>query len=63
MNAIYKWGAITFGIGMALVILEIYFASKKKEGIEPQDKVRIKGIVWFSFFAAGLVMLLIWMAE
>ena len=62
MNAMYKWGAITFGIGMALVVLEIYFASKKEQGIEPQDKVRIKGIVWLSFFAAGLVMLLIWLA-
>ncbi|OGA18957.1 MAG: hypothetical protein A3G25_00840 [Betaproteobacteria bacterium RIFCSPLOWO2_12_FULL_63_13] len=63
MNAIYKWGAITFGVGIALVILEIYFASKKKEGIEPQDKTRIWGIFKLSLFASGLVMLLIWMAE
>lgn len=63
MNTVFKWGLITFGIGMALVVLEIYFAKKKPAGIEPQDKVRIKGIVWLSFFASGLVMLLIWMAE
>jgi hypothetical protein len=48
---------------MALVVLEIYFAAKKKDGIQPSDKTRIWGLVWLSFFAAGLVMGLIWLSE
>ena len=56
------WGAITFGIGAALVMLEIYVASKKKGGIELQDWKRIKGLVWITFFVTGLVMFIIWMS-
>lgn len=57
-----KWGAITFGVGIALVILEIYVASKKKGGIEPSDWKRIWGLVWLAIFATGLVVGLIWLA-
>ncbi len=57
-----KWGAITFGIGIALVILEIYVASKKKEGIQPPDWKRIKGLIWITLFVTGLVMGLIWLS-
>lgn len=57
-----KWGAITFGIGIALVILEIYVASKKKGGIESQDWTRIKGLVWLTFVVTGLVVGLIWLS-
>jgi hypothetical protein len=62
MNTMYKWGAITFGVGMALVILEIFMASRKKEGIEIQDKKRIKGIFWTVLTLTGIVMALIWFA-
>jgi len=55
---VLKWGAITFGIGVALVIVEIYFAKRKKGGIESQDKKRIWGIVWFAILAPFAVMLL-----
>ncbi len=57
-----KWGAITFGIGIALVILEIYVASKKKGGIEPPDWKRIKGLIGLTFFVTALVVGLIWLA-
>lgn len=57
-----KWGAITFGIGAALVLLEIYVASKKKGGIEKPDWKRIKGLMWITLFATGLVVGLIWLA-
>ena len=57
-----KWGAITFGIGVALVLLEIYVASKKKGGIESQDWKRIKGLIWLTFFVTGLVVSLIWLS-
>ncbi len=57
----YKWGAITFGIGVLLVIVEIYFASKKKDGIQPSDKQRIWGLVWMTFVATGIVMGVIWL--
>ena len=57
-----KWGAITFGIGIALVILEIYVASKKKEGIVAPDWTRIKGLIWLTIFVTGLVVGLIWLS-
>lgn len=57
-----KWGAITFGIGTALVLLEIYVASRKKSGIEKPDWKRIRGLVWITFFATGLVVGLIWLS-
>lgn len=57
-----KWGAITFGVGIALTILEIYVASKKKEGIEAPDWKRIRGIFGLTLFCTGLVMGLIWLA-
>ena len=57
-----KWGAITFGIGIALVILEIVVASKKKGGIQASDRQRIVGIFWITLFVTGLVMGLIWLS-
>jgi len=59
---VLKWGAITFGIGAALVILEIYVASKKKGGIQTPDWKRIKGIIWLTFLVTGMVMGLIWLS-
>ena len=56
------WGAIAFGIGTALVILEIYVAAKKKGGIEAQDWKRIRGLIWLTICATGGVMALIWLA-
>ena len=56
------WGAITFGIGIALIILEFYVASKKKGGIQSQDKKRIVGIFWVVLVLTGLVMGLIWLS-
>lgn len=57
-----KWGAIAFGVGVALVILEIYVASKKKGGIEASDWKRIRGLIWITFFVTGLVAGLIWLS-
>lgn len=57
-----KWGSITFGIGIALTILEIYVASKKKEGIQPPDWKRIRGIFGLTLFTTGLVVGLIWLS-
>jgi hypothetical protein len=57
---VYKWMAITFGIGMALVAIEIHFARKKKEGFTPTDRQRVLGIVWLSLFMSGLVGFVIW---
>jgi len=62
MDTMYKWGAITFGLGMALLFLDVYMASKKKEGIEIQDKKRFKGIFWTVATLTGIVMALIWFA-
>ena len=58
----WKWGGITFAIGIALVILETVMAARKKGGIQPADRQRILGIFWFALFAAGLVVFLIWLS-
>lgn len=58
----WKWGGITFAIGIALVILETVMAARKKGGIQHADRQRILGIFWFALFAAGLVTFLIWLA-
>ena len=57
-----KWAGITFGIGMVLVVIEIWFASRKKGGITATDRQRIVGIFWIACVMAGLVAGLIWMA-
>ena len=57
-----KWGSITFVIFIDMIILEIYMASKKKEGMQPHDKRRILGIFWLTLFATALVAGLIWMS-
>ncbi len=57
-----KWGSITFAIGIALIVLEIFVASKKKEGVQPQDRKRIVGIFWLTLFATALVTGLIWIS-
>jgi hypothetical protein len=59
---VWKWGGITFAIGIALVILETVMAARKKGGIQPADRQRILGIFWFALFAAGLVVFLIWLS-
>jgi len=55
------WGAITFGCGIALMMLELIMASRKKEGIEVQDKKRVVGIFWVTLFLSALVMGVLWM--
>lgn len=57
-----KWGAIAFGIGVALVLLEIYVASKKKGGIEKADWKRIWGLVWLTICVTAGVVALIWLS-
>jgi hypothetical protein len=57
-----KWAGITFAIGMLLVVIEIWHASRKKGGITPTDKQRIMGIFWISCVITGLVAFLIWIA-
>jgi len=60
---VYKWMAITFAIGMALLVIEVRFAKKKKEGFTPADRQRVLGIFWLSLFASGLVGFVIWAAS
>jgi len=58
-----KWMAITFGVGMALVVIEYRFAVKKKEGVTPTDKQRMWGIFWISIFMSLLIGGIIWMSD
>ncbi|MBI2959130.1 MAG: hypothetical protein HYY28_02355 [Betaproteobacteria bacterium] len=59
----YKWGGITFALGMALIVIEIIIAKKKREGFTRTDSRRIWGLFWLTLFVTGLVMLLVWMSE
>jgi len=62
-DVMYKWGSITFAVGLALVVIDIVYASKKKEGMTAGDKQRIKGLFWVTCLATALVSGLIWLAE
>jgi hypothetical protein len=57
---VYKWMAITFGAGMLLIVIEVMFAKKKKEGFTAVDRQRCFGIFWLTLFAMGLVWFLFW---
>lgn len=57
-----KWAGITFAVGIVLIIIEIWFASRKKGGVTATDRQRIMGIFWIACILAGLVAALIWMA-
>ena len=54
-----KWGLITFGVGMLLIIIEIMMARKKKGGMTATDKKSIFGLFWIVLFVSGLVMFLV----
>ena len=58
-----KWGVITFSAGIVLMIIEYFYAKRKKEGFVPSDRQRIIGIFWLTIFITALVVGLIWMAE
>lgn len=54
-----KWGLITFGAGMLLIIIEIMMARKKKGGMTATDRKSIVGLFWIVLVATGLVMFLV----
>jgi hypothetical protein len=60
---VYKWMGITFGVGMLLLVTEIHFAKKKKEGFTATDRQRVVGIFWLSLFLSGLVGFLVWATD
>jgi hypothetical protein len=62
-TAMFKWAAVTFGIGMLIIFFEWNMARKKKEGVTWTDKKRMTGIFWISVALAALVAALIWMAD
>ena len=55
MNPIYKWMGIVFAAGVALIVIEIRVAKKKKEGFTATDKKRVVGIFWLAIFFSLLV--------
>jgi hypothetical protein len=57
---VYKWVGVTFAIGVALMIIEVRYARKKKEGFTHTDKQRVVGIFWLTLFFCGLVGFLVW---
>jgi hypothetical protein len=62
VNPIYKWMGIVFAVGIALMVIEVRSAKKKKEGFTPTDRKRIVGIFWLTVFFSLLVAGLIWIA-
>jgi cytochrome bd-type quinol oxidase subunit 1 len=57
-----KWAAITFGLGMLIILLEWNMAKKKKEGITWTDRQRMIGIFWVAVAMSALVGGLVWLA-
>ncbi len=62
MNPIYKWMGIVFAAGIALIVIEVQFAKKKKEGFTPTDRKRVAGIFWITIFLSLLVGALMWLS-
>ena len=60
MDTIYKWMGIVFAVGIALMVIEVHFAKKKKEGFTPTDRKRVVGIFWLTIFFSLLVGGIIW---
>lgn len=63
MSPILKWSLIVFGIGIAIVIGDIYMAGKQKGGITAADKQRIWGIVGLTCFMSVGTAAMIWLAQ
>ncbi len=61
MNTVYKWMGIVLAAGIALIVIEVQFAKKKKEGFTPTDRKRVVGIFWltifFSLLIGGLILI------
>jgi len=57
------WAGVTFGAGMALILLEYIMAARKKGGVNNTDKQRMFGLFWLSILCALLVGLLVRMSE
>jgi hypothetical protein len=62
VDTIYKWMGIVFAVGIALMVIEVHFAKKKKEGFTPTDRKRVVGIFWLTIFFSLLVGGIIWIA-
>ena len=63
MNTVYKWMAIVFAAGIALMVIEYRFAIKKKEGFTSVDRQRILGLFWLTIFFSLLVGGTLWLTE
>ena len=61
MNTVYKWMGIVLAAGIALIVIEVQFAKRKKEGFTPTDRKRVVGIFWltifFSLLIGGLILI------
>ena len=62
MNPIYKWMGIVFAAGVALIVIEIQVAKKKKEGFTATDRKRVVGIFWLTIFFSLLVGSVMWLS-
>ena len=63
MNTFYKWMGIVLAAGIALMVIEVHFAKKKKEGFTPTDRKRVVGIFWLTIFFCLLVAGIIWLSD
>jgi hypothetical protein len=53
---------IVIAAGIALMVIEVHFAKKKKEGFTATDRKRVVGIFWLTIFFSLLIGGLIWMS-
>jgi len=54
---------IVLAAGIALMVIEVHFAKKKKEGFTPTDRKRVVGIFWLTIFFCLLVAGIIWLSD
>jgi hypothetical protein len=58
-----KWAAVTFGLGMLIILAEWNMARKKKEGVTWTDRQRMIGIFWIAVALAALVAGLVYLYD
>jgi hypothetical protein len=61
VNTTYKWMGIIIAAGIALIVIEVQFAKRKKEGFTATDRKRVVGIFWITIFLSLLAGAIMWL--
>jgi hypothetical protein len=53
---------IIIAAGIALIVIEVQFAKRKKEGFTATDRKRVVGIFWITIFLSLLAGAIMWLS-